>query len=533
MKTQTKTVSLNRPGVDAVSETIRAWLEEAGIPQRDILRIRLTMEELLNRVSEHGKGCAYADLRLCKRIGEWRLYVRYDGDRFDPTGRKESDADKWTVDLLARTGFAPVWRWRARKNELLLRIPSGKRRPERVMLGCAVMAVLVGLLGDFLPEGLKTGASNYFLSYLSDGFLRLLGAFIGMMVFLAIVTGICGIGSSADLGRIGKLMISRFVGSTFLVSAAFVFAVRFFFPLGRGTGGGSSQVSAILKLLLEVIPSNPVQPFMEGNTLQIVFLAAIVGSVLLLSGSETEGLRRLVFQAEAVVRRCVTGVCMFLPLYVFSSLVMLFWRSGTGVLLTIWKPLAVCIGLCLLYAFVYLAAVCRKCKVKASVLLPKLMPDFVIGLSTASSSVAFPTTLEINETKLGIDPSYSRTAVPIGGSLFAGILSLLFMVVGGFLAETSGVTADLSWWIILALVSALLAIATPPVAGGVLSCLAILMLQLQIPQEALALGVTLLMLLDFPTTAIRITVLHLEMILQADRLGLLDAEALRAPAQMR
>ena len=55
------------------------------------------------------------------------------------------------------------------------------------------------------------------------------------------------------------------------------------------------------------------------------------------------------------------------------------------------------------------------------------MPDFVIGLSTAPSSVAFPTTLEINETKLGIDLSYSQTAVPIGGSLFAGILSLLFL----------------------------------------------------------------------------------------------------------
>ena len=63
-------------------------------------------------------------------------------------------------------------------------------------------------------------------------------------------------------------------------------------------------------------------------------------------------------------------------------------------------------------------------------------------------------------------------------------------------------------------------------AGGVLSCLSILMLQLHIPQEALALGVTLLMLLDFPTTAMHIFTLHLEMILQADRLGLLDAETL-------
>lgn len=399
------------------------------------------------------------------------------------------------------------------------------------MLGSAAMAVLIGLLGGVLPEGLKIGVTDYFLTYLSEGFLRMLGSFIGLLVFLTIITGICGIGSAADLGRIGKLMVSRFVSATFLTAAAFVFAVRLFFPLGRGAGGGGSQISDILKILLEVIPSNPVQPFMTGNTLQIVFLAAIVGSVLLLAGSETEGLRRLAFQAEVVVRRCVTGVCMFLPLYIFSSLVTLFWRNGTGVLLTIWKPLAVSLVIFQLLAVVSLAAVCRKFRVKASVLLPKLMPAFIIGLSTASSSVAFPTMMEINETKLGVDPSYSRTAIPIGSILFAGTLAVLFMVVGGFLAERSGVTADLSWWIILLLVSALLAIATPPVAGGVLSCLSILMLQLQIPQEALALGVALLMLLDFPSTAVRILTLHLEMILQADRLGLLDVETLRAPTR--
>lgn len=527
MKTQTKTISLDRQGVDAASETIRAWLEAAGIPQRDVLRIRLTMEEMLTSISDHGENRVNAELRFRRWIGEWRLYVRYDGDRFDPAGRKESDTDEWTADLLARTGFAPVWRWHARGNELLLCIPSEKRRPERVMLGCAGMAILIGLLGDFLPEGLKNGVAEYFLSFLSDGFLRLLGAFIGLMVFFAIVTGICGIGSSANLGRIGKLMISRYVGLTFLSSAAFIIAVRFFFPLGRGAGAGTSQVSAILKILLEIIPSDSVQPFMTGNTLQIVFLATIVGSVLLVTGSETDGLRRLAFQAEAVIQRCVTGVCMFLPLYIFSSLVMLFWRNGTGVLLTIWKPLVVCLILCILLALVYLAAVCRKFRVKASVLLQKLLPDFIIGLSTASSSVAFPTTMEINEKRLGIDPSYSRTAVPIGSILFAGILSLLYMIVGCFLAEICSVTADISWWIILLLVSALLAIATPPVAGGVLSCLSILMLQLHIPQEALALGVTLLMLLDFPTTAVRIMTLHLEMILQADRLGLLDVETLR------
>ena len=238
MKTQTKTVRLDRPGVDAASETIRNWLESAGVTQRDVLRIRLAMEGLLNRISEHGEGRTEAELRFRRRIGEWRLYVFYDGDRFNPAGQKESDVDAWTADLLARTGFVPSWRWRGRRNELLLRIPSGKRRPERVMLGCAVAAILVGMLGNYLPEAVKTAAADYVLSFLSDGFLRLLGSFIGLMVFFSIITGVCGIGSSANLGRIGKLMISRFVGLTFLITAACVFMARFFFPLGRGTDSG-------------------------------------------------------------------------------------------------------------------------------------------------------------------------------------------------------------------------------------------------------------------------------------------------------
>ena len=69
--------------------------------------------------------------------------------------------------------------------------------------------------------------------------------------------------------------------------------------------------------------------------------------------------------------------------------------------------------------------------------------------------------------------------------------------------------------------------ATPPVAGGVVSCLSILILQLNIPQEGLVIGTTLALLLDFITTSFRVMCLHFEVILQADRLDLLDREILR------
>lgn len=46
MKKYEKSIRLDRAGVDDASETIHSWLEEAGVKNTDITRIRLTMEEL-------------------------------------------------------------------------------------------------------------------------------------------------------------------------------------------------------------------------------------------------------------------------------------------------------------------------------------------------------------------------------------------------------------------------------------------------------------------------------------------------------
>lgn len=176
---------------------------------------------------------------------------------------------------------------------------------------------------------------------------------------------------------------------------------------------------------------------------------------------------------------------------------------------------------------VYFVITCRKLKVKISVLLPKLLPDYIIGLTTASSSAAFATTMDINEYKLGIDPAYSRTAVPIGTMLFAGTSTLLYLGIVVFLADRYGVKADAGWWIILWIVCPLFTMATPPVSGGSISCLSVLIVQMGIPQEAVAIGATATIVLDFLTTSSRIFIAHLEAILQADRLGLLNREILQ------
>ena len=191
------------------------------------------------------------------------------------------------------------------------------------------------------------------------------------------------------------------------------------------------------------------------------------------------------------------------------------------------KPLLLCLIFCVILVTLYMTYTCWKLKVSPSVLIPKLIPDFIIGLSTASSSATFTVAMDINETKLGIDESFSGMAYPIGSILYPGSYTMLFVLTGAFIAECYGIHADIAWWITMWIVSSLLAIATPPVAGGNISCLSVMMLQLHIPAEGLALGVALAMFLDFLCTGAKIPILHMELALQADQMGLLDHDILR------
>ncbi len=323
-------------------------------------------------------------------------------------------------------------------------------------------------------------------------------------------------------------MISRYLLISLLLCGINTLVSAFTFHLGSGASeSGGSQLHSILEMLFSIIPSDPFSPFIKGNSLQIVFLGAVVGLVLLFIGSKTRSLLDFANQLHDLVLKAVSVICVLLPVYIFASLLMEFWTSGADLLLSLWKPLLFCIVFALITDLVYLLITCRKLKVGVPLLCRKLMPSFLITMATASSSAAFSTSLEINDRELGIRPELSRTGLPIGIMMCSGSYTLLYVVTVAHIAEYYGVSASIAWWVTLCVLSWLLSMSTPPIAGATVTCLSIMFLQLSIPQAGLATAATLALLLDFLCTATRMPILHMELALQADRLGMLDHEKLR------
>ena len=518
---------LNADGVDQISMDMQALLAEQGMERREALRVRLSIEELLLRVMDANRGEPVpAELTLRKRFGRRVLLLTYGGPSFDPT---QSEEGAWGSRLLQNLGLDPTWSWR--KGENCIQIPISIRRKGgqlSSLLVAIVLAIVLGQLYKVLPAATVTTLTDVVLTPLFDAFLGLLNTFAGLMIFLTVAAGVFGIGDTASLNRVGKVMFPRFLLGVLAVSAVSVLLPRPFLALEtEGAVGGTSQAKEISQMLFNILPKNPIQPFAEGNAMQIVVLAIFTGVILLMLGEQTRRVSRIVEECCVLVQTMLQIVCKLIPLFVFVSLLRLIWSGTAGMLAGMWKPAVMTVALNVLVAAVLLILAGIHGKASPWRILRKLIPPMVIAFSTASCMAAYPTTMDVGEHKLGIRRSLLDIGMPIGTVIYMPFVSIYFASLSLFLAELYHVQVGISWLIMAILICAILAMAVPPVPGAMLTCYGILLAQLGIPAEGLLVATTLEILMNPLSSGFIVLDLSAEMVQQAAILGMLDREVLR------
>ena len=173
-------------------------------------------------------------------------------------------------------------------------------------------------------------------------------------------------------------------------------------------------------MVLDIVPGNFFTPFTEGNPLQIIFVAVLIGMAMLILGNKATAAASFVEQSNYIVQLIMEAVSSFVPLFVFGSILNMILNNDFSVFLPAYKLIpAMLMGDAILLA-VYLVLVCAGRKVHPRVLLKKMMPTFLIALTTASSSAAFGVNMECCEKDLGIDRRIVNLGVPLGHIHCAG-----------------------------------------------------------------------------------------------------------------
>ena len=389
------------------------------------------------------------------------------------------------------------------------------------------MAVLAGLAagtgGLLIPDELKTAVLNHILTPIYDTFFNLLGTIAGPMVFLSVAWGIYGIGDTATFGRIGKRMVLHFIGTVFLIGVICVPLALPFFSLNLAwQGGGAAELSSLFQMILGFIPADIVTPFQEGNSLQIILLGAAVGVSLLILGKQTEVVAQIIEQINYVVQFLMEIISTLVPYFIFIVLVQMIWTGTLDIVLSAWKPFLAFLLIIVLVAMVMVLIVARMGSVSPRLVLKKCLPTFIIGMTTASSVATFGTCANTCERKLGVSNHITSFGVPLGIVMFPPATSLYFMLICIYAAEIYHVECSVMWFVLAVFSAAVLAIASPPIPGGTLTCYTIMFAQLGIPAEALVVALALDVLCDFVATGMNMFCLQLELVIQAKRMDLLN-----------
>ncbi|MCQ2420423.1 MAG: dicarboxylate/amino acid:cation symporter [Clostridia bacterium] len=519
---------LNAATVDACSALVQRYLTELKLPHRDVLRYAMTVEEILLKTMETAEEPVRVHLNVGTRLLRPYLSLEISGRPFNVYADAEQEQGVLGSGLLTNLGLSPDYAYSGNKNVYAFRIRRRSRNPIAVLLVTLAAAISTGVLGLLLPAGVRENLMELAVSPLHDLFLTILGSVAGPMVFLSVAWGIYGIGDAATFKRIGKKMLFSYISTVYLIVAAMGMLLLPLFRLTfSNTVGGASEITSVIRMLLDVFPKDCFTPFIEGNTLQIIFLAEVIGIALLFLGQKTNAVAKAVEQINYIVQFLIEFISRLVPFFIFIVLVQTIWAGSQEMLLHVGKLMMVFAGAVLLMAAALIVHTAVKNRVSVLLLVKKELPAFFIAITTASSAAAFGTNLNVCRTQFGIEEKLVSFGLPLGIATFKPSTAINYMIMSLYFAENYDVEVSVVWIVIMLFMAGILSLATPPIPGGALTAYTVLFSQLGIPVQALAVALACDAIFDFVCTGFDQLATPLVLLNQAGKLGMVDTEALR------
>lgn len=318
------------------------------------------------------------------------------------------------------------------------------------------------------------------ITMISGIYMNALRMMIYPLVFCSLIVGIQGIGSISATGKIGGQTVLYYVVTTLCASLIGLFLPRAL-GLGRGvviemaeTNVEAVPFTSLADTVMELIPSNPAAAFAEGNMLQVLAFAIIVGTACLAVGERAEPFVKFAESVNDISIKIISVVMHFTPIGVFCSISYVIYANGAETVTAIAGVLAALYITMILYVlFLYGGMVKALGKCSPRMFFKTVLPAALNAFGTCSSSATLPISKQCAD-ELGIPNEISSLALPLGATINMDAVSLVmsFMIV--FFANACNIPISLGMMAAVLLSNTLLSIGTPGVPGGAIASFAAL-----------------------------------------------------------
>ena len=520
MKKMTKTVSSANPDyLSEAMEFITDSLKQMKIVKKRLVRAELLAEEVIVAFVNHGEQPELS-LSVRKKMGDICVEISAPGQKLDPgedathvsedmSGSEQEKAIR-SIILMAH-GEKLKYSHKDGVNNVA--IAAGKA--ERSALIATLIALVLGLgVGFFaslvLPEKVTEGMCTYALDPVKTMFMNALKIIVGPVVFFSIVTCLSQFKDLKELGRIGAKVMGMYLLTT-VIAAVIALVFSFLFEpgsWGAGLGKIASDAvnvdtnvdSGLLNTIINIVPDNFIRPFLESDTLQLIFLAVICGIAVGAIGKYSEMLSRLLDACNQLFLTITTMISRFIPLAVFCSIALLVIDLGSETLLSVLSMTGTFLVAVACMMLVYGILVMVLGRLNPITFYKKAREGMLTSFALSSSSAAMPTNMRICTEKLGISQKLASFSIPLGATVNMDGATISLIVSALFLARMYGVSISGTALVSMAITVIMLSLGAPGVPGSGLVCLGIVLENIGVPIEAMGLVIAINPFIDMFAT---------------------------------
>ena len=524
-----QTFLLNGEGIDSCSHVMEKQLKELGVAKDNCIRVRFSMEECLLRMRDYFGEEERFTLKIDTRFGRAQVQIEMDGQVFNPLSKTQAEMEAWNNSLLTAVGVSPLYSYSNGKNILRLSVVrKSLNQVLKLLITIGSSLVVAHLLNVFVPEVGQVIITDSVLKPIYDLWIRLLTVVSAPVIFLMVLTSVMNTGTIEEEGGSSKRVVFRYMGFSliFATIAVIVSGLVSRNPLTFGStlGVGASHY---LEAVLKIVPSNLIEPFVQGNTPQLLFLAFVAGNLISLLGSKIFGLRNVIQQVNMCGMLLTEGISRSVP-YFAGILVCLEGLEGRlGSFRGIGEMLVLSLLVSIMIMTVVLLYVSIRKKVFLPILMGKIWPSFITTIRRGRIEQGFGTLQQSTINDLGIERHFAVVSLPFGLVLYMPINVIGTITFTIFAAVHYHLSISPGWLLIAIVLAVVLFVSTPPVPGANLLAYIIIFAQLQIPPEALIAAMIFDIIFGIFATAANQMLLQLDLILQSDRIGLLNKKRLR------
>lgn len=370
--------------------------------------------------------------------------------------------------------------------------------------------IFIGLILG-LATGLIFGEQALVLKPLGTLFINLIKMLIVPLIFTSLITGII---SMEDLAKMRRIGLKTFFIYLLTTAVAITIGLGFGMLLEPGVGVSltttatvnAKEAPALVDTILNIITKNPIASLSNGNILQIIFFAIILGISINLAGEKGEPVAKFFNSFSEVMYKMTDLVIRYAPIGVFGLMA---WVSAS-------YGLDVLVGLGKVIFAVYLAAIVHVLLTMGFSItaIAKLSPvRFFKGIvsaqsvafTTTSSSGTLPVTTNNVVNNLGVSKPIASFVLPLGATINMDGTALYQGVCVLFVAQVFNIDLTFGNYLTIILTSTLASIGTAGVPGAGLIMLSLVLASVGLPIEGIAIIAGIDRILDMARTTVNIT----------------------------